>query len=70
MVDDVKGGLLPRAKRRVEEAAKMVIGPVPSKSTPLMARAVWSLVAEPAFPEIEPVMVVRKVFAPVKVLSV
>ena len=37
----------------VEDAALMVIGAVPSKFTPLIARAVASLVAVPALPLIE-----------------
>jgi hypothetical protein len=51
--------------RRVEEAAVMVIGAEPSKFTPLMARVVASLVAVPAFPEIEPVIAWVKVLLPV-----
>ena len=52
----------------VEEAAKIVMSAVPLKETPLMFLAVWSCVAEPAFPEMEPVIVFEKVCEPEKVL--
>ena len=55
--------------RSVEEAAKIVMSAVPLKETPLMLRPVWSWVAEPALPEIEPVIVWEKVLAPEKVLE-
>jgi hypothetical protein len=50
--------------RSVDDAAVMVMLAVPSKETPLIVRAVWSAVAVPALPEMEPVMVWVKVFAP------
>ena len=42
---------------KVEEAAVIVMSPEPLKEVPLMFRAVWRIVAVPAFPEIEPVIV-------------
>jgi hypothetical protein len=43
--------------RRVEEAAVIVIFPVPSNEVPLMVRALRRAVAVPALPETEPVIV-------------
>ena len=54
--------------RSDELAAVIVMFPLPSKATPLIFRAVCSLVAVPALPEIEPVTVVLKVLVPEKVL--
>jgi hypothetical protein len=50
--------------RRVEEAAVIVIFPVPSNEVPFIVRALRSAVAVPAFPVIEPVMVLATVRAP------
>ncbi len=55
--------------KSVEEAAVTVMFAVPSKETPLIWRAVWSAVAVPAFPEMEPVIVEEKVFDPEKVFA-
>ena len=55
--------------RSVEEAAVMVMLPVPSKETPLMVRGVWRAVAVPALPLMDPVMVEEKVLLPEKVLE-
>jgi hypothetical protein len=54
--------------RRVEDAAVTVMFAVPSKEVPLMVRGVWSAVAVPAFPEMEPEMVDEKVLLPLKML--
>ena len=54
---------------KVEDAAVIVMFAVPSKETPLIVRGVWSAVAVPAFPEMEPVMVEEKVFTPLKVFA-
>jgi hypothetical protein len=51
--------------RSVEEAAKIVMSPVPLKETPLMRRPVWSAVAVPAFPPMESVEVLSAVTFPV-----
>ncbi len=56
--------------RRVDEAAVMVMFAEPSKEVPLMVRGVWSVVAVLALPEMEPLIVVVKVWVPVKVLLV
>lgn len=56
--------------RRVEEAAVMMMFPVPSKETPLMVRALCNALAVPALPETEPVIVCEKTFEPVNVLAV
>ena len=50
----------------MEEAAKMVMSCEPLKATPLMFLVVWRIVAVPALPETEPVMVLSKVLLPVK----
>jgi hypothetical protein len=55
--------------RSVEDAAVIVMAAEPSKLTPLIARVVASLVAVPAFPEIEPVMRFEKMLLPEKVLA-
>ena len=55
--------------RSVEEAALIVMLPVPSKVTPLMVRPVCSAVAVPALPETEPVMSEVKTLVPEKVLA-
>ena len=47
-----------------DDAAVMVILLVPSKATPLMVRAVASLVAVAALPEMEPVSGLEKVTVP------
>ena len=54
--------------RRVEEAAVMVMSPVPSKLTPFMFLPVSSAVAVPAFPDMSPVMMFEKVLLPENVL--
>ena len=43
--------------KSVEEAAVMVMSAEPLKDTPLIARAVWRVVAVPALPETLPVIV-------------
>ncbi len=55
--------------RSVEDAAVMVMFVVPSKEVPLMVRGVWSAVAVPALPELEPVIVEENVLLPEKVLA-
>ncbi len=52
--------------RSVEDAAVMVMSAVPLKPTLLMFLDVWSAVAVPAFPEMEPVMVFAKMLLPPK----
>ena len=54
--------------RSVEDAAVIVMSPVPLKETPLMRRPAWSAVAVPALPLTEPVIVEEKVLEPLKVL--
>lgn len=54
--------------KMVEDAAVMTMLPVPSKETPLIVRAVWSLVAVPALPEMEPVIKFVNVSFPEKPL--
>jgi len=53
----------------VDDAAVIVMSAVPLKETPLMFRAVWSAVAVPALPEMEPVMSEEKVLEPEKVFA-
>ena len=55
--------------KSVDEAAKIVMSAEPLNDTPLMRRAVWSVVAVEALPEIEPLMVEVKVFEPEKVFE-
>jgi hypothetical protein len=50
--------------RSVDEAAVMVMSCEPLKAVPLMFLEVWRRVAVPAFPVIEPVMVLATVRAP------
>ncbi len=57
------------SERSVDDAAVMVMLAVPSKEVPLMVRGVWSAVAVPAFPAMEPVMVEEKVLEPEKVFA-
>src|SRR5436853_44676 len=60
-------------ERRVDEAAVIVMFPVPSKDVPLMVRAFRRAVAVPALPDTEPVMVlatVREVVEAVMALNV
>ena len=52
----------------VEDAALMVMLDEPLNETPLMVRAVWRIVAVPALPETDPVMVDEKMLDPEKVL--
>ncbi len=49
---------------RVEEAAVIVMLAEPLNEVPLMSRAVWRMVAVPAFPVMEPVMVPATESAP------
>ncbi len=55
-------------ERSVEDAAVIVMSAVPLKSVPLIFRPVWSAVAVPALPLIEPVTVELNVLLPLKVL--
>lgn len=57
------------SERSVEEAAVIVMLPVPSKETPLMRRALWRAAAVPALPETDPDMTEEKVLLPEKRLE-
>jgi hypothetical protein len=56
--------------KSVDDAAVIVMSCEPLKAVPFIFLDVWRMVAVPALPDTEPVMVCEKVCAPVKVFAV